>query len=55
MSSKEEISLAICDSEPFMWLMVGSDHTELQLDALRGAYEQYRDAGGGYNKKVPAK
>jgi hypothetical protein len=55
LSTKEEIAQAICDSEPFMWLMAGSNHTEMQLDALRGAYEKYRDAGGGYNKKVSDK
>lgn len=39
---------AICDSEAFMWLMTGSNHEEIQLDALREAYESYRKSGGGY-------
>jgi hypothetical protein len=43
-----QIALAICQSEPFAWLMAGSNHVDMQLAALRPAWEQYVEAGGGY-------
>ena len=42
------IPRAICNSESFMWLMVGSNHSEIQLDALRPAWAAFRVAGGGW-------
>ena len=42
------ISRAICNSESFMWLMVGSNHQDLQLAALRPAWVAFRVAGGGW-------
>jgi hypothetical protein len=47
---RNEIARAICDSESFMWLMVGSNHQELQLKNLRSAWRQYTEVGGGYGK-----
>ena len=48
-----KIARAICDSEPFMWLMVGSNHTESQLAALRDVWrEHYLPAGGGYGARA---
>ena len=44
------IAQAICNSEPFMWLMVGSNHQEAQLQALRDAWRAYVEADGGYGK-----
>jgi len=48
------IPRAICNSEPFMWLMVGSNHTENQLNALRPAWTTLLDAGGGWGQTVRA-
>ena len=45
------IPRAICNSEPFMWLMAGSNHTEIQLNALRPAWSTFRDAGGGWGSR----
>ena len=50
---RNDVARAICDSEAFMWLMVGSNHTESQLSLLRGIWkEHYLPAGGGYGAKV---
>jgi len=46
------IPRAICNSEPFMWLMVGSNHIENQLNALRPAWTTLLDAGGGWGQTV---
>ncbi len=46
-----EIALAICNSESFMWLMVGSNHQELQLKNLRRAWSAFLGAGGGWGKR----
>lgn len=52
MSKKSDIAEAICDSEAFMWLMAGSNHTEAQLSILRKTWrEHYVPAGGGYGKQ----
>jgi hypothetical protein len=48
----DEIARDICDSEAFMWLMVGSNHTESQLAVLRGAWAEYVAAGGGYGART---
>lgn len=45
---KAKIALDILESEPFAWLMVGSNHTDMQLAALRPAWEKYVELGGGY-------
>lgn len=42
----EQVAVDIVSSEPFMWLMVGSNHVELHLSALRPAFDLYRSAGG---------
>lgn len=52
MTEKQaEIALAICNSESFMWLMVGSNHQELQLKNLRPAWSAFLEAGGGWGKR----
>lgn len=48
----DKIARAICDSEPFMWLMVGSNHVESQIAALREAWNAYLKAGGGYGNRA---
>lgn len=45
---KARVSQDVCDSEAFMWLMAGANHSETHLEALRPAYQQYRKLGGGY-------
>jgi hypothetical protein len=45
------IPRAICNSEPFMWLMAGSNHPEMQRAALRPAMLAYLNAGGGWGAK----
>ena len=42
----EEIAMMIMQSEPFMWLMAGSNHQDSQIAMLRPAWEAYKDAGG---------
>jgi hypothetical protein len=49
LDEKSKLAREILDSEPFMWLMAGSNHTEAQLQAIRPAYRKYREAGGGFN------
>jgi hypothetical protein len=44
------IPRAICNSESFMWLMVGSNHPEVQLKTLRAAWVVLRDEGGGWGR-----
>lgn len=53
MSERSRIAKSICDSEAFMWLMVGANHPEAHLMALREAWKAYTDAGGGYGKRQP--
>ena len=50
MATEEQIqiALAICESESFAWLMVGSSHTEIRLNDLRPAWGEYVKSGGGY-------
>lgn len=48
---KSEIALEIANSESLMWLMVGANHPEAHLAALRPAYQAYREAGGGYGQR----
>ena len=45
------IPRAICNSEHFLWLMAGSNHTEMQLNALRPAWAALRGAGGGWGAR----
>jgi len=42
------IPRAICNSEPFLWLMVGSNHVEAQLNVLRLSWPALLAAGGGW-------
>jgi hypothetical protein len=49
-AEKTRIAVEILESEPFAWLMVGSNHTETQLAALRPAWAAYVRLGGGYFK-----
>lgn len=52
-SELDKIARAICDSEAFMWLMVGSNHPEAQLSVLRQIWrEHYIVNGGGYGAKI---
>ncbi len=58
MSDQERLNLiarGICDSEAFMWLMVGGDPNwrDAHLTALREAWSVYRAAGGGYGGERP--
>ena len=46
------IPRAICNSESFMWLMAGSNHSEMQLNALRPVWAEYCNVGGGWGRKV---
>lgn len=41
-----QYALAVVQSEPFLWLMSGSNHPYLQIEALRPAWEAYKAAGG---------
>ena len=48
-----DVARAICDSEAFMWLMVGANHPDSHLELLRKIWrEHYLPAGGGYGKRV---
>jgi hypothetical protein len=51
----DDIARAICDSEAFMWLMVGANHPDAHLMALRGAWKAYSEAGGGYPSSTQGK
>jgi hypothetical protein len=51
----DDIARAICDSEAFMWLMVGANHPDAHLMALRGAWTAYHEAGGGYPSSTQGK
>jgi len=52
MSKRNDIARQICDSEAFMWLMVGSNHQEAHLAALREGWRAYTAMGGGWGKRV---
>jgi hypothetical protein len=47
-----KIARDICDSEAFMWLMAGSNYQETQIEALRGAWNAYLAAGGGWGQRL---
>lgn len=49
-AERSRIAEAICNSEAFMWLMVGSNHVDLQLSSLRHAWDKYSKLGGGWGK-----
>lgn len=42
----EQIAHAAFKSEAMMWLMAGSNHSEVQLARLREYWNLYREAGG---------
>lgn len=42
----------ILNSESFMWLMSGSDHAPAWVEAIRPAYNNYRELGGGFNPRL---
>ena len=46
INEQHGIAQHIIESEQFMWLMAGSNHTESQLQAIRPAYMAWKDAGG---------
>jgi hypothetical protein len=46
IGKQAEIAMAVLTSEPFMWLMAGSDHQDYQIDRLRPLWDRYRAAGG---------
>ena len=48
---RTQIALDICNSESFMWLMVGSNHVEGQLESLRSAWKAFCDVNGGWGKE----
>jgi hypothetical protein len=41
-----DVALDVMESEAMLWLMVGSNHVEANLQSLRFAWEAYIDAGG---------
>jgi hypothetical protein len=43
---QHKIAQYIVESEPFTWLMVGSNHAETNIAALREAYQKWKEAGG---------
>jgi DNA polymerase IIIc chi subunit len=45
---RDDLARAICNSEAFMWLMVGANHPEAHRMALRDAWRAYSQAGGGW-------
>jgi hypothetical protein len=47
---KAVVAEKICGSEPFMWLMNGSNHVNSQLDQLKPLYLRYLAEGGGWGK-----
>lgn len=47
---RDRMARRIVDSEPFMWLMLGSNHTEIQMKRLREAYAAYSELDGGYGR-----
>lgn len=51
----DKIAREICDSDAFMWLMVGSNHTESHLASLRDAWSAYTKTGGGYGNRARRK
>lgn len=46
INEQHKIAQYIVESEPFMWLMAGSNHVDTQIDALREAYKKWKEAGG---------
>jgi hypothetical protein len=44
--ARMRIAEFIVASEPFMWLMAGSNFTESNLKALRPAYDKWKESGG---------
>jgi hypothetical protein len=44
--ARMRIAEFIVASEPFMWLMAGSNYTESNLKALRPAYDKWKESGG---------
>ena len=48
---RDQIARKICDSEAFMWLVVGSNHPEMWLKLLREHYAPlYHEVDGGYGQ-----
>lgn len=47
---REQLALAeqILASEPMLWLMAGSNHTEAQLQAIRPAWQKWAALSGGF-------
>jgi hypothetical protein len=45
-AARMRIAEMIVASEPFMWLMAGSNFTESNLKALRPAYDKWKESGG---------
>jgi hypothetical protein len=50
LTTKAVIAEKICGSEPFMWLMNGSNHVDSQISELRPLYLKYLAEGGGWGK-----
>lgn len=46
INEQHKIAQYIVESEPFTWLMVGSNHAETNIAALREAYQKWKEAGG---------
>lgn len=46
IDEQHKIAQYIVESEPFTWLMVGSNHAETNIAALREAYQKWKEAGG---------
>jgi hypothetical protein len=46
INEQHKIAQYIVESEPFTWLMVGSNHVDMQIASLREAYKKWSEAGG---------
>jgi len=46
INEQHKIAQYIVGSEQFMWLMAGSNHSEIQLKEIRPAYMEWKKAGG---------
>lgn len=46
LENQKGIAEEIVSSEPFAWLMVGSNHIQSNIDALKPAYRAWKMNGG---------
>jgi hypothetical protein len=43
---KYKIAMEVLESEQFAWLMAGSNHVNSNINAIRPAYQAWKEAGG---------